>query len=280
MIQTATAKVTCPEPGVYPDVSARDYHQWDAVSSSMLARLLNGTPADVQTPWKDTDDLRLGRLVHSLLLERDGLDMNWAFMPELNLRKKDDRAERDRFVEEHESASREVADADTLEQAKAIAASVLNDPVCAEILGGKGKSEVSLVWDDKHTGLRLKARVDWLTAYRGRATHVDLKTAKSAAPWKFSYAMKDHGYDLRAFHYLQGAKHAPTKMAKANAVDRDFIFIAVEKEAPFNLGIFQPTKHRIDEMAPVHRQLLETFKKCQESNHWPNRYTGDSPEEI
>ena len=59
----------------------KEYHASPAVSNSKLSRFLE-SPRLMNTPRKKTPSLRWGSLVHTIILEPQLIDGEWAVMPE------------------------------------------------------------------------------------------------------------------------------------------------------------------------------------------------------
>jgi len=86
------------------------------------------------------------------------------------------------------------------------------------------KIEASIFAEDEETGLPLKARPDlWVEDH----TLVDIKTTDDASPDAFARTVTTFGYHLQAAHYL-------TMTGAEN-----FIFVAVERKAPYAVGIYR-----------------------------------------
>ena len=63
------------QPGIYPDLDARDYHALPGASASRLRKLWQSTPghlkAEMDAPRENTPALKLGTLAHAVILEPD-----------------------------------------------------------------------------------------------------------------------------------------------------------------------------------------------------------------
>ena len=87
--------------------------------------------------------------------------------------------------------------------------------------------EIAIVWDDPETGLRCKARIDFVSEYDGWTVVGDLKSSINAAPKQWARAVANYGYHRQAAFYLDGC----------NAIsphDRLFAWIIQEKDDPFS----------------------------------------------
>lgn len=111
-----------------------------------------------------------------------------------------------------------------------LAAMALDDnPETAKLIQG-GKPEVSIFWIDEQTGVRMKARVDYLTP----ETAIDLKTFANQMNNPLDLAigktMANYKYGIQAVTYKAG-------LAAVNHTAHDFIFIFNETGRVPNLRI-------------------------------------------
>jgi exodeoxyribonuclease VIII len=191
--------------------------------------------------------MKLGSLTHCAVLEPDELLAGrYGIAP-------DRRTNAGKAVAaEMEAAGIEAVTAPEMEQALAMAASVRSHQAAAALLRD-GKAEQSFWWDDIQTGLRCKCRPDW---YNG-TTIVDLKTTTDASPKGFAKSVAQWRYHVQQNHYLAGT------------FAERFVFIAVEKQYPFCVGVYE-----LDETAALHgeaerRNNLQTIADCRAISEWP-----------
>src|SRR5512133_3018040 len=84
-----------PKPGIYPLVPFPEYTNWPAINPSFLTTLSRYTPHhakyDQDHPKPETDDKRIGRALHSHILEPATFDQFWVVLPEDCPRRPSDR---------------------------------------------------------------------------------------------------------------------------------------------------------------------------------------------
>lgn len=112
-----------------------------------------------------------------------------------------------------------------------------------------GKAETSYWKKDVETGLIIKARLD----YRIGNIAVDLKTAANANPDKF---MNTRSY------FIQDAMYTDV-----TGVD-EFVFVVVEKEAPYLSFVGRYNDEDKYLAYQVYRDSLRKLKVCLETGHW------------
>ena len=146
-----------------------------------------------------------------------------------------------------------------------MAESVKAHDVASRLFHG-GMAEVSLFWTDDATGVKCKARLDYLPEKQpGRRLVVpDLKSAVSADPGEFSRAAARFGYVMQQIHYSNGIR--------ATGLDDDpaFLFVVVEKEPPHlvNVGQFA-AEVDINATAAALDKALRLYRECLATDTWP-----------
>ncbi|MBJ8342812.1 PD-(D/E)XK nuclease-like domain-containing protein [Antrihabitans sp. YC3-6] len=144
----------------------------------------------------------------------------------------------------------------------AMAAELQKSPI-AQRLFAKGVAEQSIWWDDPYTGVRLRARFDWRTLIGGRLVLVDYKSTIDAAPDEFAHSANKWGYYCQHAFYRDGAQQL--------GLDDDpgFIFIAQEKEPPYEVTAHQYGPDDIAFGHELNQRAIRTFADCMSSGVWP-----------
>jgi hypothetical protein len=159
------------------------------------------------------------------------------------------------------------------ERATEMAAVVWTHPLAGEILGAKGEAESSLYVDDPQTGIRLRARPDWMTPDYDpdRLWIADYKTTVTARPEDFARKAADYGYHMQAAWYVTVAR------LLGLCDDPVFVFIAQEKEAPYLVSVVEFDAEAIAEGHRLNRQAIDLFKRCTDTGEWPGYDDGITP---
>jgi hypothetical protein len=137
--------------------------------------------------------------------------------------------------------------------------SVMEHPGARDALA-QGVSEQCLFVQDPDTGIGLKCRCDRLSGN----TIPDLKSTDDASEEGFARSCAKWGYDVQAAFYLD--------IANWLGLNKEFfIFIAVEKEPPYAVGVY--TVELDDETCVIgrgkYRRWLSLLSHCLEYNEWP-----------
>ena len=243
------------------DISNDEYHASEGYSKSALV-LFKQSPIKFyheyilkQKEQKQNDDLLLGNLVHSLVLEPETIANRYHIYEHINRSTKDGKAQA-KELEEIEKSGLMLIKQDIFDEAKNISECVLNNSIAKSIID-KSAKEKSLYWVDELTGLTFKSRPDLLdTKISG-----DLKTCRDITNIGFSRACVDHGY------YLQAAM---CKLAmQANDLDFErFVFICISKTEPYEVVNFvldeQAVEYGINQFKWWSMKLAEELEK----NDW------------
>lgn len=121
-------------------------------------------------------------------------------------------------------------------------------------------NEVSIYWD--WSGVKCKARLDRVMIEEGLV--LDLKTTDSVDPEQFTKKVVNLGYDFQAAYYAKAAEQAYGKPFR-------FIFVAVERKAPFTVDLFEVTPDMMEEGMRKCEMAISRFAECTASGEWPNR---------
>ena len=140
-------------------------------------------------------------------------------------------------------------------------ASVKRHPIAKSILEAQGNNEVSCWKEDKETGLLLKGRADRMTTdANGYTVVADLKTVQRGEGDResFSKSIFNWGYAFQAYWYSKLLFEATF-----------FVFIVVEKEAPWAVSCYALDNEAMAYGGRRVREVLAKIKECQDKNEWP-----------
>lgn len=141
----------------------------------------------------------------------------------------------------------------------------LSEHTLAMALLSEGRPEVSAYAIDDRTGVMRRGRFDWLN----EDMLVDYKTCLSSESRQFGSAAAKFGYDMQAAWYLDLARDN-------DLTPRGFVFIAQEKEPPFEVACIQLDPEAVNAARALNDRALEMFRDCTEAGIWP----GHTPHRI
>lgn len=267
------SNITIATPGVY-DLPLPVYHSQccdgPSVSSSGLRLLRQKTPAHF---WAQSDlnpyrvlrarepQLDFGAAAHSLLLESELPESQYAVSPFDDFRTKEAREWRDARIAE----GRMIIGAKDLttiaEMAKALAA----HPLIKQGLF-KGEVERSLFWKDEQFNIWLKARPDVIPHDTIAA---DLKTTTDASPASMARSVAEYGYHIQAALMIDGLKIVTGRTIEQYAI------VAIEKEPPYVVGVHFLSDEAISYGRAEYRKALALFAECHGRGEWPGYDSAD-----
>jgi hypothetical protein len=265
-----------PTPGTfYDDLPDDVYHSAPGLSSSQLKKVYQWSPHHFKhaPPLKDTDALREGRLLHSMVLEPHTVDDKFAFPADWTEKKPNGNKKVENYTDDEKAYMQRLADAegktaikDSRLHHQRIADAICDHPLWQKMQGPQPIVERSYWWSDPKTGLLLKFRADSLNLawFDGkRALIVDLKGARDPRPWAFSKQCHDLGYEFSAAMYCEGASQM------LGGIPVDFCWFAFQKESPYGVTIAFPGDKMRERGARLFRHSVDKVAECTKTGVWP-----------
>lgn len=238
------------------EITNEEYHGKKEYESSTNLRhslispkkYLHGKTA-IQVPTKAMEE---GTAVHTYFLENNKFHDEYIFRPEgLNARTKEGKE----WMKENKG--KKILSYEWKENLESMNESIMNSPAKI-IYNNDNYSELSYFWDDLY-GIRGKCRPDCLS-YNGRFV-LDLKTTQDASPKGFQKSIGGFGYHIQAAWYLRGLR-------KLGVIVDEFLFVAIEKTAPFCVGVYRADKEMLEEGGKKVEEALNIIQQCNRNRHW------------
>lgn len=258
------------EPGIYQNISHADYHAMtDIVSNSYLGRL-DKCPAAAKVPMEETPALTFGRAFHSYVLDgQASFERDFAIAPDIDKRTKEGKAEWQLFCEVN--AGRTIISMNDMTAIEEMFGAIAIHPFAGPLLQ-VGRSEMSVFWTDEDTGLPCKCRPDRIPDGE-HGVILDLKSVRSADLHAFTSACMNFGYGREAGMYIEGMNAVSSSKVDA------FIFICVEKDAPYRTEVYTLEDLFIDYGKKEFHRLIQIEAKCRKDGYYPN-YKNDEIKTI
>ena len=272
-----------------------EYFRLDALNSSLL-KLMGRSPAHcraamVKTLHKESEALRMGRIIHAAVLEPERFASEYCETPraeltgalndlasykvvakDLGLKVGGSKADLKARILEIEpetqfaddvnqqlTAGREPLKPEQWEMVTGIAEAIEANP-SARGSFSNGIAEETLVWIDQETGTRCKSRMDYYHEESGIV--VDLKTCEDARIAAVTRDIVRYGYHKSAAHYLNGLK-------AANLPGDNFAWIFVEKTRPYAISAYFAAPDMLEQGTSDMRRHLNDYAQCKNSGVWP-----------
>lgn len=247
------------------DLPFPDYLAAPGVSQSRL-KLLSRSPAHLkyadEHPEPPTPDQILGTIVDTAVFDPGKLKTcHWVRPPNCENKKGEIRkwnanaTEAKDWIAAH--SDRPIISLEQSTDIEGMRTAIIKHPAAALALK-EGITGKSLFSEDPDTGLQLKGRPDWMS---GNAI-VDLKTTYDASPSGFARTVANFGYAIQAAFYLDLAN-------RLNLKKDVFLFIVVEKDAPYAVGVYQLDEASIEIGRQQYRRLLNRYMECVSTDSWP-----------
>jgi hypothetical protein len=203
------------------------------------------------SPRVETKAMQIGTAVHALTLEPVKFAQDYTVLL-------DDIDKRSKAGKEAwaalEAQNKILLTRDEFEQIKNISEAVKTHPTAEKILEF-GFAELEIYTQIQ--GIPAKAKMDW---YR-KGIIADLKTTDDSSPEGFARACAKYGYAMQAAWYLDCANAQGMEV-------REFIFIAVEKSAPYCVGIYTLDDETLERGRNDYRLALAMYQRCLETGVW------------
>ena len=260
MVKNAT-----PEPielGIYDCMPAEQYHAIDACSSTRLNALKRSASHCLQIIHDpiDSDALLLGSATHCAILEGESFGRRYAYGPDVDGRTKDGKAAKADAEIIAARDGKRLLPAKFREQIDGMAGEVRLHPAASALIAQIRFAERTILWRDaEHNNLLCRARLDGWCPDIG--TIVDVKTTTDASPEAFAASAWKWGYWRQAAFYRRAA-------AAVGLEARNSVIIAVEKEAPFAVGVYRLHPDAIRAAAWELEELIEHYEECTRTDQW------------
>lgn len=255
---------TIPGPGVHVMPMAA-YHRLPYISRSQLWYLHTHTPRAFRW-WMDhrfdeeTDAMRLGRAVHTAILEPDNLESEFAVWEGLDRRTK---AGKDAYAEFMErSAGKTILTEDQWAIVQAVRERMRE---AAQIYGilRSGSVERTFIHRDEETGHVVRVRPDFDGKAGDARFIVDLKTTRSLDTHDLERTVATMGY------HAQGAMYGDVVASVTGDRCDDFYILWIANTEPVDVRFMRLAPEAIQRGREIYRAALRTYASCVESGAWP-----------
>lgn len=204
--------------------------------------------------------MEFGTAVHMAVLEPELFLETYAEAPAIS---KTTKAGKEAWAAA-ETSGKLLLKPDELALINGIHTSVMEHPIAKKALRSNGQAEQSFITKDPATGIDIKCRPDYLT---DSGWVIDLKTTLDASAASFAKSAANFRYHVQAAFYLH------TLGLCLGDAPRGFLFIAVEKSAPFAVQVFRASADMLQTGLEVALADLNSLAECKqlypEVQPWP-----------
>lgn len=247
--------------GIY-DISNEEYHNSNGISRSQLM-LMDKSPYHFWYKYlsgkyetnKSKEAFTVGSAFHTLLLEPELFDNEYAIMPKIDRRTT--RGKEEFALFSIENSHKTIITQEQFEEVQCMASHVKEHDIVTTLLDN-AQFEKSIFWTDKETELQFKCRPDiW-----SNKMIIDIKTSKDASPGLFINSAYKYGYYLQCGMFFEACEaiEKPIEM---------FINLVIEKEKPYVPAIYILDEKAIEFGKEQFKIYKNKIKKCLDENKWP-----------
>ena len=255
------------------EINQSNYYQdREHLTNSMLG-WLKESPAyfksQIDKQSAATDAMIFGTAFHSYVLEPDKFKSQYYVLPKIDRRTKKGKEE---YAEHLKNAGDcVIINTDQYNKILGMGESIANNKTLNDLLSlSNSKMESVNVWEEKVRDdndethiIKCKSLIDMIK--QDDDLVVDLKTTSSVK--SFTSSIRKFGYDRQAAYYLRGLQANNIVSPEAR-----FLFVAVEKDDPYEIAMFELDQSIMDVANSEIDDLLRLYQKCIVNNFYPKRY--------
>lgn len=247
-----------------PEPEPPDHYTAIAAMNWSSLKLMADSPLEFHyhrdVPRADTPHFALGRACHCLILEPDEFAGRFGVY---------DAA----FDKRHKAFQEWLAEnpgktplkQKAWDDAHYAAEAVRKHPEASAVLRG-GRYEETITWTDEATGVACKARLDYVCPTGLR----ELKTTTDIREEAFSKDATNMLYYGQLAWYDNGAR-----ASRAIGADAELpLVIAIEKTAPYDVGVYEVPLGTMDLGRSLCSSLLRSYTQCLDADWWPGKMPG------
>lgn len=242
------------------DLPSEVYHSPVGVSASGLKSILK-SPATFNHGRTHKSEaspaMILGSAVHTAVLESDKFADEYTVKPLGTDRRT--KAGKEAFESfEKANIGKTILGHEDWQLAKSMADRAKSHPVFSKMLAS-GVAEVSF-FAKSASEILVKARPDLYIPSTGLL--VDLKTTQDASPDAFIRTVINSKYHVQAAFHMEVVRWSGLPAA-------EFVFAAIEKEPPFEMGLYYLDPEMIAIGRGLAMEALTIYGRCMASGEWP-----------
>lgn len=256
---------------ITPNMPRPAYEAIEAVNWSWLKHY-DRSPAHAQQyrlhPPPPTPALNFGSALHSAMLKPDEFADDYVVAPKVDRRTKVGKQTWADF--EDDNAGKLFLKQDEWDVCQRMMESLWRHEVWTSMMRSPGANEI--VVQGTLLDVACKGMLDTFRQWEGYGVVVDLKSCLDARPYKFSGDAAKHRYHGQGAFYVD-----LMDSAAPSDTPRRFLFVAVEKEPPWAIQIYEVDEAELEVGRSLYRRLLSLHKRCESDKRWPAYSTDIKP---
>ena len=236
--------------GFFYSLPFDEYKILPGLNQSKLRKLLSSTSKQSRG-YQIQQAMNFGNAGHCLLLEPKKFAELYVCAPKgLNRRGKKGRENWEEFCEHHKGKN-VLASTEWERLQKILKVFQINPKIMQ--FWERGKTEVSMFWEDVEFDLDCKGRMDWFDTYSMKI--IDLKFTNNIGKFTNQKLMNQY-YSIQAAWYRRGVYQLTGNKC-------EFLFVFVEKYSPHMIGVIKASEEIILHGAQA---ILNAIKRCRKKS--------------
>lgn len=235
------------------DLSNEAYHAHEAISKSKLDRVNRSIMHYLEPKNTEKSYFNFGSALHDSVLLPEHFENTYISMPEsIKIRRG---KEWDAFKE---STTKTILTRDEISEVLILRDKILSHNICKNIFKD-GEPEYSYFGEMEIDGVKVqtKCRPDYVS----KDCLIDIKTTICGRYDDFKRAINKYRYHVQAAFYLDVVNQVMKNNDPAWIDIDTFIFVAVEKEAPYPIAVYMLDRESIDLGRKLYQEDLKTLVK-------------------
>ena len=253
-------------------ISPREYFELPYISNTALKDFRNQGSwsyyhryvAQSLPPTEQSDSMRLGSALHSIMAKDSDSSMHLAVMPEwideggvqpeqLNLRKKAHREFKTKFTDDNKDKI--ILTPKEMQKVVGMRESVWENPAIRPYLERLTSERSEVVATNRINGVTCKAMCD--ADFSDEGLIIDFKTTRQHLGREFAKdAIWKYGYQYQAAHYCDVFEA------------KRFIFVAIRNFPPYETIVFELPEDFIGQARLLNHQTIDRIKWCTAMDEW------------
>jgi PDDEXK-like domain of unknown function (DUF3799) len=262
-------------------ITNEQYHADTSRISKSGIDVMNECPANYYYRYlsglykrEETAATALGTLFHTMVLEPENIARDYVVVPasapaypgsnvwNAANPSKDSIAAMNfwrQFKEVH--GGKKIVEQSDIDNVQRMRDAIMKHPAGAELLSTRGIVERTTQFTDPEIGAPCKCRPDF---EHPAGIIIDLKSTEDASPDGFGRSSYNYRYHVQAPFYMDGL-NVDAGFEKITA----FVFIAVEKNPPYNVGVYFADEGSIELGRRDYKANLARYMQCLKTGEWP-----------
>jgi len=195
--------------------------------------------------------LAIGSAIHEKILEPEMFHTNFVVSPKFDKRTTKGKEDFEQF--EKDNKGKTIITSDEMAIVLGVSESARKNKTLTDLISNS-YYELSCYTQDEKTGLNIKMRPDSMS--KNKSIIVDIKSCLDSSAKEFKRSVYNYGYSISAAYYCDFLKR------------ENYIFAAVEKEAPFQVSLYSLNDDMIQYGREQYRTGLDLLKWSQDNSYW------------